>query len=58
MSQMERCSSELERLIADLAARIIAARMSGFEGVWDAANTVCDRYGIGCSEGLVLGKVA
>ena len=47
MSKLDRRSSELERLIAELAARIVAPRMSGFEDVWKTANAVCDRYGIG-----------
>jgi len=49
MSGLELKSIELERLIADLAARIVAPRMSEFEDVWEAANAVCDRYGIGLS---------
>ena len=47
MSELELKSSELERLIADLAARFVAPRMIEFEDVWKAANAVCDRYGIG-----------
>ena len=48
MSGFEGSSSELERLIADLAARIVPPQMSEFEDVWKTANAVCDRYGVGC----------
>ena len=47
MSPVERCNSELERVIADLALRIIAPRESEFDAVWDIANAVCDRYDLG-----------
>lgn len=52
MSELDRKSSELERLIVELASRIVAPRMSEFEDVWKTANAVCDRYAIGFARDL------
>lgn len=46
MSPLEKLDRELERIISELALRILAHGLSEFDCVWEAANKVCDRYEI------------
>jgi hypothetical protein len=46
MSPLARVDRELEKVIRELALRIVAPRLSEFDFVWEVANKVCDRYKI------------
>jgi len=46
MSPLEQFDRELEQIIRELTLRIGAPRWSDFDRVWEAANEICDRYGI------------
>ena len=46
MSPLEQLDRELEKIIRELTLHIMAPRLSDFDRVWEAANEVCDRYGI------------
>jgi hypothetical protein len=46
MSPLEQFDRELEKIIRELTQHIIAPRLSDFDRVWEAANEICDRYGI------------
>jgi hypothetical protein len=46
MSPLAQFDLELENIIRELTLRLVVPRLSVFEHVWEAANGVCDRYGI------------
>ena len=47
MSPIAQAGEELDSVIRELMMRIVVPRMSEFDDVWDIANRVCDRYGLG-----------
>ncbi len=44
MSPIAQFDQEMEKLIRELALRIVVPRISEFDDVWEVANRVCDRY--------------
>ena len=46
MSPLAQFDRELEKIIRELTQRILAPRLRQFDGVWEAANKICDRYEI------------
>jgi hypothetical protein len=46
MSPLAQFDRELEKIIRELTQRILAPRLREFDGVWEAANKICDRYEI------------
>jgi hypothetical protein len=46
MSPLAQFDQELEKIIRELTQRILAPRLREFDGVWEAANKICDRYEI------------
>jgi hypothetical protein len=46
MSPLVQFDRELEKIIRELTLRIVAPRLREFDGVWEAANEICDRYEI------------
>jgi hypothetical protein len=44
MSSLSQFDQELENIIRELILRIAAPLLSEFDGVWETANRVCDRY--------------
>jgi hypothetical protein len=49
MSPIAQADQELDNVIRELTMRILVPRMGEFDDVWDIANRVCDRYGLGKS---------
>ena len=49
MSPIAQADKELDNVIRELTMRIVVPRMGEFDDVWDVANRVCDRYGLGKS---------
>jgi hypothetical protein len=49
MPEAEKLNFEFNRITSDLAKRIAAPRMTEFEDIWQKANAICDRYGLGFS---------
>ena len=43
---MAQFDQEMEKIIRELALRIIVPVLGEFENVWETANSVCDRYEI------------
>ena len=54
MGRNQQADEELRRVIAQLTTRIMVQKMGDFEDVWEVANRVCDRYGLGKSQPLTL----
>jgi hypothetical protein len=46
MSPLAQVDFELESVIRELTVRIVVPKMSEFDDVWEAANRVCDEYGM------------
>jgi hypothetical protein len=44
MSPITQFDQEMEKLIRELALRIVVPRIGEFDEVWEAANRICDRY--------------
>ena len=49
MTRTEKLNVEFERVTADLAKRMVVAQLTEFEEIWQTANAICDRYGVGAS---------
>ena len=46
MSPLAQFDQELEKIIRELTLKILAPRLGEFDGIWEVADSVCDRYEI------------
>jgi len=46
MSPLAQFDEEIDKIIRELALRIVAPVLGDFDTVWEAANKVCDAYQI------------
>jgi hypothetical protein len=44
MSPLAQFDQEMDKIIRELALRIVVPILGDFDNVWEAANRVCDRY--------------
>lgn len=44
MSPIAQFDQEMDKLIQELAMRIVVPLINDFDDVWEVANRVCDRY--------------
>ena len=47
MSPIEEFDRKLEQMIRDFTLRIVVARWTEFDEVWETTNKICDRYELG-----------
>lgn len=56
MSPFDQYDQRVERLISEFAFRIAVPHWAEFDMVWEAAMRVCDRYELGKTRLLTVGK--
>jgi hypothetical protein len=46
-TRTEKLNFEFERVTTNLAKRMVVGQLTEFEDIWQTANAICDRYGVG-----------